>query len=1162
MGAEQRPGPTIPRHVTSPIRHCRFDLGAARFGADLPEELPIDPPTHETNQTLSSLGGKAMPTMVQPAQKGNASTPADSAAPEQSMYQRLQNSRNSAFSNSSSGQAVSNSVPEPPATAGTDRSDKPSNSQGPTLASPRTKTAALPSHSNDSQLDPEPLSLPDSGAASKEVMAPPALISPAKAFKSEPATESNSNLLFAHKSPVLSVETKGPRHIAIGKEAAYEVTIQNAGEVVADEVVVFIGLPAWADVAGADASAGTARAAANGGAAEPFQWNVGRLEAKSRQKLVLRLVPRQSRPFDLAVRWDYKPAASEAMIEVQEPKLAVHLDGPAEVLYGKKELFKLKVSNTGTGSAENVQITLVPMGTSENRPVSHRMASLAAGEERVMEVELVAHETGILTIQVGAKADGGAHAELADKVLVRRAALAVAAEGPAMQYVGATTTYRIGLLNPGNATAKHVKLSVSIPAGAKYLSSSDGGRLAGNQVQWLLESLDSGAERVFLLKCNLGLPGDLRLDVNSTADEELAASTAAVTHVDTLANLRLEVKEPDGPVPVGEDTAYELRIRNRGTKNAERVEVVAYFSQGIEPTTATGAAYRITPGQVTFQPIPSLLAGDEVTLKIHARAETAGNHVFRAEVRCIPLGARLASEQTTYFYLQGPTTQQASAPAGVSPAMPARRANMPPASQTADRRAALPAAQPAKVAAPPRGTFPGGSAAIVITPCRITSCVRGKVISRREKMRVFFAAGFGYNPPAHFRLFPLPLERPKSWPARPGFVRRILLMRSWQLSLGILLAVCAGCGTTRWSDTQRTATEQLLISDAVDRAVNLLDFRILTGRTVYLDASAVKNSTDSAYLVSTLRQQLLAQGCFLREKREQADYIVEARSGAVGTDRQDVFCGVPATSVPTISPAAPVPAAIPEITLVKKTEQRAVAKIALFAYNRRTGARSGNRALFPWRARSRTSGCSARVPTSTAASPSRAQPPRAASRFPCCNLAAPVAANRKPLSLSDQAYFLEPRYPPPESVQEPTPRNEEKSSVLPTAAFGRADQGETARNKRFFSLTNSPLEKADMPVEIPTEIPADSARSSDAVTPASHNEPAAGGASTQPVTEVERPWQSPLELPASVLPSFSATDRLAGAIQHGEHQTGALITSLNSSPLPAVEGDHGFALLR
>ena len=162
-------------------------------------------------------------------------------------------------------------------------------------------------------------------------------------------------------------------------------------------------------------------------------------------------------------------------------------------------------------------------------------------------------------------------------------------------------------------------------------------------------------------------------------------------------------------------------------------------------------------------------------------------------------------------------------------------------------------------------------------------------------------------------------------------------MRWRRLSLSILLAVCAGCGTTRWSDTQRTATEQLLVSDAVDRAVNRLDFRALADKKVYLDISAIKASTDAPYVASSLRQQMLAQGCVLRDKREEADYVVEARAGAVGTDRQEMLFGVPSTSVPAIGAAAPVPTTIPEIPLVKKTEQRAVAKIALFAYNRKTG---------------------------------------------------------------------------------------------------------------------------------------------------------------------------------------------------------------------------------
>ncbi|MEN6497466.1 MAG: DUF6655 family protein, partial [Thermoguttaceae bacterium] len=163
--------------------------------------------------------------------------------------------------------------------------------------------------------------------------------------------------------------------------------------------------------------------------------------------------------------------------------------------------------------------------------------------------------------------------------------------------------------------------------------------------------------------------------------------------------------------------------------------------------------------------------------------------------------------------------------------------------------------------------------------------------------------------------------------------RRILLIM-------LLCGTWAGCGTSKWSDTQRTATEQLLISDAMDRAVSQLDFRALAGKRVYLDTEPLKNSIDSAYLTSSLRQQLLASGCILREKRDDADYVVEARSGSSGTDNHSLLFGVPQTSVPSsvfVPGTAGAPATIPEIPLAKKMEQRAIVKVGLFAYNRETG---------------------------------------------------------------------------------------------------------------------------------------------------------------------------------------------------------------------------------
>jgi hypothetical protein len=149
--------------------------------------------------------------------------------------------------------------------------------------------------------------------------------------------------------------------------------------------------------------------------------------------------------------------------------------------------------------------------------------------------------------------------------------------------------------------------------------------------------------------------------------------------------------------------------------------------------------------------------------------------------------------------------------------------------------------------------------------------------------------------------------------------------------------VCAGCGTTRSTDTGRTATEQLLISDAIDRAVQSVNLQPLAGQSVFLDDSRLGDAVDRNYLVSTLRQHLLANGCSLRAERDQADFIVEARAGAIGTDRNDLLFGVPSMNVPQIFPVQPVAAAIPEIPIAKRRDQRGIAKIAVFAYHRETG---------------------------------------------------------------------------------------------------------------------------------------------------------------------------------------------------------------------------------
>lgn len=467
-----------------------------------------------------------------------------------------------------------------------------------------------------------------------------------------PPKPSTGGVLFARKGPLLNVETVGPKTIIVGKEATYEVHILNSGEEAAEQLVVYIFLPAWAEVGGAEASLGDAAA----GTAEPsgktIRWNVGTLAAKGRERLVLRIVPSQNRPFELVVRWQYQPAASQAQIEVQSPKLFLQLDGPREVQYGRKEIFKLKLANTGNGPAENVLLTLLPVGTGENVPATHDVGLLPAGEEKILEVELVARQTGTLLIRVEAHGDGRLQAALAEKILVRRAELNVELRGPKVQFVGTTANYTAYLRNTGNAPAQNMHLVLTLPPRTKCSTQSEGIKTdtETNKLEWRIDTLAPQAEREFMFQCTPTVPGPFSPRLSATADDDLSTSTELAVRVEAVADLTMNVVDPAGPVPVGEEATYEVHVRNRGAKEAQGVEVYAYFSRGIEPTAAEGAPHRIAPGQVVFQPMGAIAPGAEMVLKVRAKAEAAGQHIFRAEVHCKPLGTRLVSEATNLYY--------------------------------------------------------------------------------------------------------------------------------------------------------------------------------------------------------------------------------------------------------------------------------------------------------------------------------------------------------------------------------------------------------------------------------------------------------------------------------------------------------------------------------
>src|ERR1043166_1148650 len=90
----------------------------------------------------------------------------------------------------------------------------------------------------------------------------------------------------------------------------------------------------------------------------------------------------------------------------------------------------------------------------------------------------------------------------------------------------------------------------------------------------------------------------------------------------------------------------------------------------------------------------------------------------------------------------------------------------------------------------------------------------------------------------------------------------------------LLLALVGstGCTSTKQSNTARTATEQLLISNAVDQSLNKVDFTPLTGSTVFVEEKYI-DCVDKGYIIGSVRHKLLQAGALLAGKAEEADAI-------------------------------------------------------------------------------------------------------------------------------------------------------------------------------------------------------------------------------------------------------------------------------------------------
>jgi uncharacterized repeat protein (TIGR01451 family) len=451
------------------------------------------------------------------------------------------------------------------------------------------------------------------------------------------------NSRVASELPGIRVVTHGPKQIMIRQTHQFEIRVENRGSIDAEGVLVRALIPDWAEVRGQNASTGSIVPEDQKGS-ERLAWTIDQLPAGSSETMFVRLKAERSGTHGLDVDWTLMPQKSVTKIEVREPRLELTIEGPEQVVFGQSQAYRVRVLNPGDGIAPNVIFTLSPNSPT---PQTQRIGDIPPGKEAQFEVELTAQDLGDL--KIAGLASGGLElrAEAAKTIRVSAAKLEATLTGPELKYQDSEANYNLEITNKGIATSENVTATLRLPAGAKYMGGLEKAVQRGSTLSWQVDSLPPTGVRNYKFQCMMKTTGDQMFAFDCKGSAAGQANVSLVTRVESIADLVMTINDPAAPAPVGDDVTYEIIIRNRGSKAATDVRAIAQFSHGIEPRRVEGQSGELLTGQVLFDPIEKISAGEEIRLKVVANAARPGHHRFRSEIRSGD--TILVAEEATHY---------------------------------------------------------------------------------------------------------------------------------------------------------------------------------------------------------------------------------------------------------------------------------------------------------------------------------------------------------------------------------------------------------------------------------------------------------------------------------------------------------------------------------
>lgn len=523
----------------------------------------------------------------------------------------------------------------------------------PSSVSTDSKPTSSPNYPAKSSSANADVRLPTSNPTAKSVNLPSLTATPSSQKTvaspttqlSVPARTSKSDSRMTMITPRVQVVLKGPGDIPVAQPALYEIIVSNQDTINLNGLLLQLDVPAGVTVRPLKPSIGQLDTDAASDGSTLVSWTFEKLPSGQNATAPIQLVASSPKNFAVAMEWTLLPVADLARVAVQAPRLELALEGPSEVEYGKANTYRLIIRNPGNATAKDVQVALTAQQYGES---SSTIGDIPAGGQESIDVELTFNQKGSINIAAAASSGASLKSNTAIDVVVRRAELVTEVVSPQLVYHGSETPVSVTVTNTGDAVAEQIKATLALPTGATLQNAPSQVARDGGQARWAIPKLMPGESQQLPLGISFGSAGENLIELTCQAGS-LSSRATSMTVVEAVADLILLVNDPPAPAPIGSEVTYTLKLTNRGSKAAKDVSVITQFSNGIEPSRGAGKQYKIVPGQLFFDPISSIAAGETVELKVFAKAQSSGMHRFRAEVKTEEEAMRLVQEEATKY---------------------------------------------------------------------------------------------------------------------------------------------------------------------------------------------------------------------------------------------------------------------------------------------------------------------------------------------------------------------------------------------------------------------------------------------------------------------------------------------------------------------------------